>query len=266
MTMTSQFTARIHALRDIYRSGKAQIFWADDTFVVPSGVSNLRVTVHGAGGGGSTAGSGAGGGCAIKEISTSPAASFSVTVGSGGTGNGASSSFGAECSATGGGQGSGIGAAGGTGTGGDRNFTGGNGAAGVAGGGGGYGGGVGSSLAGGSFNGPALDGIPGSPGPDGTNYWGMNSTLSLDFSPNHILDVIYLTGSAFDSTGTHAQPGVGGRLISGAAQAGGMFGGGSPRGSGDQAPNGGIGAGGGGGSTGTSGTGRGGSGFVLVEW
>lgn len=93
-------------------------FW-----VVPSGVTRIRVTVIGGGGGAGEAfnggegytlssGGGGGGGTAVKVITgLTPGASINVTIGSGGvsggppTGNGGTggtSSFGTYCSATGG--------------------------------------------------------------------------------------------------------------------------------------------------------------------
>lgn len=100
--------------------GQGQVFTANGTFTVPSGVTKLKVTVVGGGGGGGGGrgingaqvggGGGGGGGAAIAYIS-SPLSSYSVTVGGGGSAGGASdsfagtggtSSFGSVCSATGG--------------------------------------------------------------------------------------------------------------------------------------------------------------------
>lgn len=115
-------------------------------FVVPAGITKVKVTVVGGGGGsggssGSEGGAGGGGGAAIEIISgLTPGGTVSVTVGGGGTagtssptngGAGGTSSFGAFCSATGGAAGlrsgalGSLSALGGLGSGGDLNFRGG---------------------------------------------------------------------------------------------------------------------------------------------
>lgn len=104
----------------------AQVFPASGTFVVPPGVTRVKVTVVAGGGGGGThatlpgGGGGAGGTAVLWIAGLVPGAAIPVTVGGGGQapgldapGNGApggSSSFGTFCSATGG-----QGGAGGTG-------------------------------------------------------------------------------------------------------------------------------------------------------
>ncbi|MBX9934572.1 MAG: hypothetical protein K2Y56_24155 [Methylobacterium sp.] len=137
--------------QDIFGDGNLRVFLASGTFIVPAGVTSIRVRVHGAGGQGGyncastgPAAGGGGGGFAMKTVAVTPGASYAVTVGKGGTraiaagslnGNaGGSSSFGAVCSASGGGGGTYVfganynpGGTGGTGTGGDVNYTGGNG-------------------------------------------------------------------------------------------------------------------------------------------
>jgi hypothetical protein len=120
-----------------------QIFTSSGSFIIPSGVSAMKVTVVGGGGNGTStnsatfSGGGGGGGTAIAYLTgLTPGVSVSVTVG-GVTGT---TSFGAFCSATGGAN-SGIqntppnsasasttSAAGGVGTGGALNITGGAGA------------------------------------------------------------------------------------------------------------------------------------------
>jgi hypothetical protein len=95
-----------------------QLFVANNTFTVPSGITKVKVTVVGGGGGGggvnsTYAGSsgGGGGGTAIKIISgLTPGATVAVTVGDAGIaavgagrgGNGGQSAFGSYCSASGG--------------------------------------------------------------------------------------------------------------------------------------------------------------------
>jgi hypothetical protein len=108
-----------------FGQGKWRVFFEDGTFVVPEGVSRIRVRAVGAGGGGrvshndGAAGKGAGGGgggYAHGEFAVTPLASFAVVVGAGGVGGsvtsldamvpptpGGTSSFGALISATGGG-------------------------------------------------------------------------------------------------------------------------------------------------------------------
>lgn len=140
--------------QSFFGSGSIQVFSSSGTFIVPPGVTRIRVRVWGAGGSGGiavasarnkAASGGGGGGHCIKVIDTTPGTSYTVTVGAGGAavsgtsvqaGNaGGTSSFGSVCSATGGGAGqagasnainlSVAGASGGTATGGDLNYSGG---------------------------------------------------------------------------------------------------------------------------------------------
>jgi hypothetical protein len=93
------------------------VFTNNGFFVVPAGITRVRVTVIGGGGGGGAGGDyygggGGGGGTAIKTISgLTPGQSINVTVGAGGIINdfvspngtaGGTSAFGTYCSATGG--------------------------------------------------------------------------------------------------------------------------------------------------------------------
>lgn len=121
------------------------IFTNNGFFVVPAGITRVRVTVIGGGGrAGENAqysgAGGGGGGTAIKTITgLTPGTSINVIVGAGSTiggqgGSGGTSSFGAFCSATGGTNGYGdagsyapIPGFGGAGIGGDLNITGGTG-------------------------------------------------------------------------------------------------------------------------------------------
>jgi hypothetical protein len=135
------------------------IFTSNGFFIVPAGITRVRVTVIGGGGGGGPSnydpdsgasyvgGGGGGGGTAVKTISgLIPGASINVVVGTGGAGGiqfyltpgqaGTTSSFGAYCSATGGGGGNqgpggstggggnGAGGYGGVGVSGDLNISG----------------------------------------------------------------------------------------------------------------------------------------------
>jgi hypothetical protein len=138
--------------QSFFGQNNVRVFMRSGTFVVPPGVSTIRVRVHGAGGSGAVATAstqnrcatgGGGGGFTMKVISTTPGTSYAVTVGAGGTRAqtlangvaGGTSSFGAILTATGGAGGlfasanaanSAAGAAGGTGSGGDVNYTGGS--------------------------------------------------------------------------------------------------------------------------------------------
>jgi hypothetical protein len=163
-----------------------QSFAASGTFVVPAGVTQVRVrAIGGGGGGGGNTGSGGGGGgggggYAEGVFAVSPGQAIAVTVGVGGAGgsnasgssggnsggHGVASSFGAMLSAAGGlgGQGSlaggqGDSGQGGSGAGGALNMTGGAGNAGSNAGGSGFGG-AGGGGAGGGGGGAASSGLP----------------------------------------------------------------------------------------------------------
>ena len=144
--------------QSFFGSGSIQIYAQSGTYIVPPGVTRIRVRVWGAGGSGGvcadsatqvayTAAGGGGGGHGIKVIDTTPGTSYTVTVGAGAspfrqTVNGATagsaggtSSFGTAVTCTGGGGGGVVaaaagggtatGGAGGTSTGGDVNYSGG---------------------------------------------------------------------------------------------------------------------------------------------
>ena len=137
--------------QDVFGSGRVRVFLSSGTFIVPPGVTSIRVRCHGAGGSGGNgsnnpgrATGGGGGGFAMKTIAVTPGTSYGVTVGKGGVPNptspisqgfaGGTSSFGGLLSGTGGGAGQAVhatqalnGGAGGSGFGGDVNFTGGRG-------------------------------------------------------------------------------------------------------------------------------------------
>jgi hypothetical protein len=145
-----------------------EIFTANGTFTIPTGVTKLKVTVVGGGGAGGTAsgidtgaGGGGGGGVAIKWLSgVTPGNTLDVTRGT--AGNTSSVASGTETistiSATGGAVGDGVandlggaGGAGGVGSGGDLNLNGGYGGYGVSNGlfqAGGGGGGAGGAIGG----------------------------------------------------------------------------------------------------------------------
>lgn len=101
-------------------SAGAEVFTSNGTFVVPTGITKLKVTcIGGGGGGGDLSGSGlagAGGGGAIAYLTVVPADSYAVVIGAGGASGapGGTTSFGTDCIATGGGAGGngGIGTAG----------------------------------------------------------------------------------------------------------------------------------------------------------
>ena len=134
------------------------------TFVVPVGITSLRIRVVGGGGGGGTngysgGGGGGGGGYAHGVFTVSPGTSYALTVGAGGgvNANGGTTSFGSLISATGGTTGN-SGGAGGTGTGGTVQRTGGTGGATGDGYSGGGGGGAGSHLGNGGAGGAGNNG------------------------------------------------------------------------------------------------------------
>ena len=156
MSNLENFGKRQNSFTGTFGTGQVKFITANETFVVPSGISSVRVRVWGAGGhnptGGTAKGGGGGGGFAIKTITgLTSGSSIAVTVG---TSGGASSSFGAYVSATGGSNSNtATGGAGGSGVGGDINNTGGSGgdnnnvnAYGAGGGGASYFGGGGNAL------------------------------------------------------------------------------------------------------------------------
>lgn len=151
MSNLENFAQTRNSFTGTFGTGQVKFFYANDTFVVPAGITAVRARVWGSGsrqtGFSSTAGGGGGGGFALKKVTgLSSGASISVTVG---TSNGASSSFGPYVSATGGvvdvgGNGT-SGSFGGSGVGGDINTTGGRGGLGIASSPTSYGGGGGSA-------------------------------------------------------------------------------------------------------------------------
>jgi hypothetical protein len=134
-------------ISDVFGTGKAASFLASDTFIVPTGVTSIRVSTYGAGGCGATTNTvrrvsgGGGGGFARKTISVNGGENYAIIVGIGGISINASSdglpggstSFGTVISATGGNGGVSntntfsSGGSGGVGVGGDINFSGGRG-------------------------------------------------------------------------------------------------------------------------------------------
>lgn len=94
-----------------YTGAGIQVFKANGTFTVPTGVTKLKVTAFGGGGGGFANGGDAGsypggsGGAGIAYVTTTPGTSYTVTVGAGGNGGGGSggtTTFGSVVTATGG--------------------------------------------------------------------------------------------------------------------------------------------------------------------
>jgi hypothetical protein len=133
MSNLSNFTSpNINPISGTFGTGRITTFATSGTFIVPSGITAVRVRMWGAGGIGRYTynglvgygySAGGGGGFAMKTITVSPGNSFAVTVGQSPSG---SSSFGSSVSATGGANGTPLGdGSGGTGSGGDINFTGG---------------------------------------------------------------------------------------------------------------------------------------------
>jgi len=119
--------------------GGSAVFTTSGTFVVPAGITSLKVLVIGGGAGsrgttntGNGSGGGGGGGCGLRYIrDLTPGTSITVTIGAGGApvAAGGTSSFGGYISATGGNVGgatssgvSGTGGTAGTSSGADFNF------------------------------------------------------------------------------------------------------------------------------------------------
>lgn len=127
-----------------FGTGLVHTFTTSGSFVVPTGITSIRVRVVGAGGGGGTsdASGGGGGGYAHGVFTVTPGTNYTVTV-PGATSvktNGGTASFGALISATGGAGGTGTASkAGGVGIGGDFQASGGASGAIVMSGGGGAG-------------------------------------------------------------------------------------------------------------------------------
>lgn len=270
-----------------------RVFNTSGTFVVPAGITKIRVRVLGAGCGGTNAGrGGCGGGYAHGEFAVTPGASHTVTVGAGSVGGaspsaGGTSSFGVLISATGG-----TSSAGGTGTGGDFQATGGvsGNAAGSGGGGAGsqLGDGGNSSAYAGSGGGAVCNGstldtgavtggasafgnvVSGSTGaPD---IVGMtDSTSGASGFKNTINATIRFPFDGFVGAGGTVPGGKGGGGAggagsnSGAGGEGGRGGGGGGVAGAYIAGNGGLGAGGGSYTSGGT-AGKGGDGLVIVEW
>jgi len=69
---------------DSFGEGAYEVYYTDGTFTVPSGVTNIRVKVYGAGGASAWGHGGGGGGFSMGCISTSAGCSFSICVGEGG--------------------------------------------------------------------------------------------------------------------------------------------------------------------------------------
>jgi hypothetical protein len=151
--------------------GLAQTYDADDSYVVPAGVTSITVEAYGGGGKGASrstngvGGGGGGGGYCRKTYTVSTGDLFSFTIGSGSTASNVAGGntivlLNGSTSLTARGGNSpfsnvSIGASGGTASGGDVNHTGGAGATGIAGwysGGGGSSGGTGSGGGSGSFD------------------------------------------------------------------------------------------------------------------
>lgn len=280
-----------------FGSGLWRVFYTSGTFIVPSGVTKIRVRVLGGGGGGRQNGAGAaGGGYAHGVFTVAPLTSYAVTVGAAGVGHataptaGGSSSFGALISATGGGAAiAGGGAVGGTGTGGNFQASGGTVGASAAYGGGtasgsqlgnggtcldyagaGVGNGTSRNRAGGSAFGEAFTNSLGQQaGPDilgarangtaGSNN-PINATIRFPFDG-------FTGGGGAPVDSGHGGFGAGGGAVA-TISGHGKFGGG---GAGTTTGSGTAGSsdfGGGGGSTGGAGgtPGNGGQGLVIVEW
>ena len=227
-----------------FGNGVVVPFLNSGTFVVPAGVSSVRVRVWGAGGNDS----GGGGGFTMETITgLISGASIAVTVGAGATSAsvfGGTSSFGSYCSATGGGSGSTSPArGGGVGAGGDINTTGGNGAA---------------SLGGGGVAGMWGNGGAGSGG-SGNAGGGNGSTAGL-YGGNGIFGV----GGQYVSTTVTTFPTTG--FVSASIDFIGTGGGGANQTSGINGGGGGGGGNVGGFPGGGSGSGIGAKGFVIVEY
>jgi len=209
-----------------FGTGKVMTYGAGSySFVVPSGISSVRVRMWGAGGCGANSVSsytgGGGGGFALKVIEgLSSGDSILITVGAAATspnsaGSGGTSSFGSYVSATGGQNAVSTNSSrvGGVGTGGDINFAGGSSYAGGNGGGGGA-----ASLFGNGGNGWAIYPFPNSGGADGGFSFGTTKQDNLRSAKNGF----GYGGYDYTSLAQYAQPitnidligtGQGGRVI-----------------------------------------------------
>lgn len=123
MTIPAQIASVSNPFSGVFGNGEIQMFPNSGTFVVPAGVSRVRVRLWGAGASYSS-GNPAGGGFAMRVIQLGAVTSVAVTVGTNAAITGGTSSFGSFVSATGGGSST---VAGGTGIGGDVNYVGGGG-------------------------------------------------------------------------------------------------------------------------------------------
>lgn len=278
-----------------FGQGLWRIFRESGTFVIPIGVTSVRVRVVGAGGGAGIAASGiartggGGGGYAHGIFNVTAGDSYTVTVGTGGAGGasptaGGTSSFGLLISATGGDSGSAtVSAIGGQGTGGDFQSKGGSSlfVSGAKKGGGGAGsqlgdGGNGDGGGGGcGGNGGIIGG--GSAFANGTNFGAQDITgVFVGLGDGAVNPINATIRFPFDSfTG-----GGGSDTSSGNAGTGGIGAGGGGKGGSGSGGNGGIGGGGGstnsssggnggiggGSGAGTSSNPKGGDGLVVIEW
>jgi hypothetical protein len=198
-----------NSITGVFGTGKVQFIYESQTFVVPAGITSLRVRVWGNGGSTDAQGRGGGGagGFAMKTITgLTSGASISATIG---TARGATNSFGSYVSATGGANtdNSTTGGAGGAGIGGDINNTGGKGQDNTNnttwGGGGGA-----ASLFGKGGDGwgglaPFLDkGFGGACGAAGFYANNSNPTNnSRVYSPSRVSDEFYITDLDYIGTG-----------------------------------------------------------------
>ena len=231
MTIPAQIASVTNPFSGVFGNGEMQIFPNSGTFIVPPGVSRVRVRLWGAGSSYSS-GSPSGGGFAMRVIQLGTTTSVAVTVGASGAITGGTSSFGSFVSATGGTNGT---SGGGTGIGGDVNYTGG--------GGNGSAGGGAANLFGNGF--PAAS--TGGGGPFGSSGSTITSTSGAPIPPTSGM----ITPS-IDFIGTG---GGGASTTNGSAE--GINGGGTGRDF-----KGGFPGGGGGSSLGY----QGGRGFVIVEY
>lgn len=263
-------------------STKSEIFTDDGMFLVPKGVTTVRVLVYGGGGGGGAQnygynGGGGGGYWEEENVKVTPGEFVSVTIGAGGAvnQNGGVTSFGTYLAADGGaaysgtGKKGGDGGSGGGGAGGHRSAdslsTGGSGGNGKRGGGGGGGG---SSIDDGTTkvgtNAPGGSSESGGAGGKGSKHSTFDCTNGADGVDTTALDILVRgegKGGLCATTAPATRCGAGGG-------GGGGYGGNGGRGGVDSEPPGpgnagaGGGGGGGGGYGGNGGDGGGDGGFA----
>lgn len=185
----------------VFNNGKWRTYLANGTFVVPAGITQIRVRVVGGGGGGASgaqSAGGSGGGFAVGVFTVVPGASYNVSIGAAGAvaSAGGATAFGVLISASGGAGGTQPGAgAVGAGAGGDLQFSGGPGGAPTNGQGGG--GAAGSQAGPGGAGGSGGGGVGGCAGRSGGgSLFGYGSANDIGAVDAMGMSNTYLTTAA----------------------------------------------------------------------